>query len=182
MRPITKLDFHLVPKLPCPPLITILQYSFPQRNLEHRVTICQKRCQICCAYDQRFGTPSNFPFEPCARLRMIYLLHHEYATNICYIGQTGATPTVLHTPRSNHRIWAHQRRAPSLSWQILKFLPAEFKAITRMETSLEIQMVSKFSKLHPAVEFIHNDPSRFYDAISNAVAPIPIASFEELDP
>ena len=182
MKPITKLDFHLVPKITIPPLITILQYSPPQRNLEHRVTICRARCQICCAYDQRFGMPSNFPFEPCAKLRIIYLLHHEYATQICYIGQTGATPTILHTPRSNHRIWAHQRQAPSLSWQVLRFLPAEYQAITRMETSLEIQMITKLSRLHPKVEFIANDPSRFYDAIANQVAPIPIASFEDFDP
>ena len=52
----------------------------------------------------RLGTPTAFSFELCARLRMIYLLHHPFAEKICYIGQTDATPTVLHTPKSNHRI------------------------------------------------------------------------------
>ena len=73
---ITKQDFHLVPKIPPPPLISILQYSYPQHNLEHRVTICKDRCKICISYEQRFGTSTAIPFEPCAHLRCTYLLHH----------------------------------------------------------------------------------------------------------
>ena len=53
LAPITKQDFHLVPIIPPPPLISILQYSYPQSNLEHRYTICKDRCRICISYEQR---------------------------------------------------------------------------------------------------------------------------------
>ena len=85
LAPITKHDFHLVPKLPPPPIISILQFSYPQFQLEHRTTICKARCKICFAYDQRFATMTPFPFEPCAKLRFVYVLHHPSVSNHVYV-------------------------------------------------------------------------------------------------
>ena len=97
LAPITKQDIHLVPIIPALPLISTLQFSFPQRKLEHRVTICRDRCKICLAYDQRFAILTPIPLEPCAQLRCVILLHHSYIPDQIYIGQTRATRRVAQT-------------------------------------------------------------------------------------
>ena len=182
MALITKQDYHLVPIIPPPPIISILQYSYPQSNLEHRITICRDRCRICISYDQRFGTPTAFPFEPCAHLRMIYLLHHPYIPNMVYVGQTGATKHVLRQPRSAHRIWRHLTAIPDLLWQVWKFLPPSYRPPSRMETSMELQVANIIRKTHPQILVHHDHPNKFYDELRTAVAPLPPIPTEEDDP
>ena len=181
LAPITKSDFHLVPLLQAPALISLLQYSYPQFNLEHRIT-CRDRCRICISYDQRFGTLTPFPFEPCAHLRLIYVLHHPYVQNMVYVGQTGATKHVLRQPLSAHRIWRHLSAIPDLLWQVWKFLPPSYKPPSRMETSMELQVANLIRKHHPDINVQLDHPNRFYDALKSAIAPLPPISDEEVDP
>ena len=182
LAPITKSDFHLIPILPAPALILLLQYSYPQFKLEHRVTICKDRCRICISYDQRFGTLTPFPFEPCAHLRLIYVLHHPYVPSMVYVGQTGATKHVLRQPRSAHRIWRHLTAIPELLWQVWKFLPPSYKPPSRMETSMEVQVANLIRKHHPSISVQIDHPQKFYEALKNAIAPLPPITDEEDDP
>ena len=128
--------------------------------------------------DQRFGTPTAVPFEPCVH-KCIYVLHHPYIPDLVYVGQTGATKRVLRKPRSHYRIWQLLCAVPDLFWQVWKFLPPTYKPASRLETSMELQVANIIRKHHPVITVHLEHPNRFYDALNASTAPIPITTAED---
>ena len=68
------------------------------------------------------------------------------------------------------------------SWQVWKFFPPSFKAVSRLETSMELEVSKTLRKHHPELEIFIDHPNRFYDVINTSVAPLPSITTAEDDP